>query len=156
MATRILGLDIKEESISAVVVEQWGTERVISSCGSLKIEGFDQFSAVLPELLQQVGFQTGICVVGLPLSILSLRNLSLPFTDHRKMAQVLPLELEEQLLAPVDDQIVDFMVTGRSEVGSCLLVAALEKKYLYTFIPVLEENGLTVQRIAPSISTLAR
>ena len=156
MATRILGLDIEEESLSAVVVEQRGTERVILSCGSLEIEGFEQISVVLPELLQQVGFKSGPCILGLPLSIISLRNLTLPFTDHRKMVQVLPLELEEQLLVPIDDQVVDFMVTGRVGAGSRLLVAALEKEYLHTLIPILEENGLAVQRIAPAISTLAR
>lgn len=155
MATRILGLDIHEELLSAVVVEQRGTERIILTCASLKVDGVDQISVLLPEFLQQVGLHAGSCVLGLPLSVISLRNLTLPFTDRRKMSQVLPLELEEQMLRPMKDQVLDYMITGRQESGSHLLVGAVEKDYLGNILPVLEENGLIPQAVTPSISSLA-
>jgi len=94
-------------------------------------------------------------VLGLPLSIISLRNLALPFVDRRKMTQVLPLELEEQLLVPLEDLIVDFMVTRRQDAGSHILVGAVEKEVLGNLLPVLKENGLSPQAVAPSVSFLA-
>lgn len=156
MATRILGLDIKEESLCAVVVEQQGTERTVLACGTQEMEGYDQIPAALSALLIQVGYTSGTCIVGLPLSIISLRNLTLPFTDLKKITQVLPLELEEQLLVPMDDQVLDFMVTGRIEAGSRLLVALLEKTNLHTLLPVFEENGLRVPTVVPSLFSQAR
>ena len=156
MATRVLGLDIHKEYLSAVVVEQRGTEHTVRACGSLEVDGPEQVDEAVSEFLQQSGFQVDSCVVGLPLSIISLRNLTLPFTDRRKMTQVLPLELEEQLLVPMEDQIVDFMVTRRQGAGSHLLVGAVEKVILHKLLPVLEENGLTPQAVAPAVSFLAR
>ncbi len=156
MATRVLGLDIHKEHLCAVVVEQRGTEHTVCACGSLEVDGHEQVDEALSGFLQQNAFQADSCVLGLPLSILSLRNLTLPFIDRRKMIQVLPLELEEQLLIPLDDQIVDFMVTGRRGAGSHLLIGAVEKTILHKLLPVLKENSLTPQAVAPAVSFLTR
>ncbi len=156
MATRVLGLDIHKEHLSAVVVEQRGTEYTLCSCGFRDVDGGEPVYGALAEFLQQNAFQVDYCVVGLSLSLISLRNLTLPFLDRRKMTQVLPLELEEQLLIPMDDQIVDFMVTRRQGAGSHLLVGAVEKEILHQLLPVLHENGLSPQAVAPALSFLTR
>ncbi|MCF6186209.1 MAG: type II secretion system protein GspL [Desulfobulbaceae bacterium] len=156
MATRVLGLDIHKEYLSAVVVEQRGTGHTVRACGSLEVDGPGQVDEALSEFLQQSGFQVDSCVLGLPLSFISLRNLTLPFTDRRKMTQVLPLELEEQLLVPMEDQIIDFMVTGRRGAGSHLLIGAVERVILQKLLPILKENGLTPQAVAPAVSFLTR
>lgn len=156
MATRVLGLDIHKEHLCAVVVEQRGTEAIVCACGSVDVDGGEPVYGALSEFLQQNSFLADSCVVGLPLSIISLRNLSLPFVDRRKMTQVLPLELEEQLVVPMKDQVVDFMVTGRLGAGSHLLVGAVEKEVLRNLLPVIKENALIPQTVAPAVSFLTR
>lgn len=154
MTTRVLGLDIQEEQLCAVVVEQRAAEVFVLSCASVEVKGIHEVPLVLPDLLQQLESYTGPCVLGLPLSVISLRNLILPFTDRKKINQVLPLELEEQLLEPMDQQIIDFKITGRKEAGSVVLVAALEKEYLHSFLPALEKNDLVVRAVIPTMNAL--
>lgn len=156
MATRILGLDIHKQQLLAVVVEQQrGAERIIRACAARDVDDLEQIPAALSEILEQDRFQADSCVLGLPLSIISLRNLTLPFTDRRKMEQVLPLELEEQLLRPVDEQVVDFMVTGRRGASSHLLIGTVEKQQLQVLLSALQEHGLKPQLVTPAISSLA-
>lgn len=125
-------------------------------CGSLDVDSGEPVYGALSEFLQQNSFLADSCVIGLPLDIISLRNLALPFVDRRKMTQVLPLELEEQLLVPMEELIVDFMVTRRQDAGSHLLVGAVEKEILRKLLPVLKEKSLSPQAVAPSVSFLTR
>ena len=154
MAKRILGLDIQEDLLSSVVVEQHGPELLVLACASLKIEDSGKLATGVTDLLSRLDTSVDGCVTGLPLSLLSFRNLTLPFTDRKKMAQVLPLELEEQLLTPVDHQIIDFVVTGREEQGSRVMVAAVEKDILEGFFSSLTDNGQPVRTIAVTIECL--
>ncbi len=155
MAMRILGLDIHTEHLAAVVLEQRATEHTVRACGSLDVDGQEQMYEALAEFLQQNAFEVDSCILGLPLSLISLRNLTLPFSDRRKMLQVLPLELEEQLLVPIEDQVVDFQVTGRQGTGSHLLVGAVEKEVLHKLLSLLKENGLTPKVVVPAFACLA-
>ena len=154
MAKRILGLDIQEDLLCSVVVEQRGPELLVLACASLMIDDYDGLSSGVTDLLARLDASVDGCVIGLPLSALSFRNLTLPFTDRKKLAQVLPLELEEQLLTPVDQQIIDFVITGREEQGSRVLVAAVEKEMLEAFLPLLVDNGYPVRTLAVSLELL--
>lgn len=156
MATRILGLDIQEDMLCAVVVEQRGPERIVHACASLKVGGTTRFSASVPELLALLDTPADSCVLGLPLSVFSLRNLSLPFSDRKKMKQVLPLELEDQFPVPVDQQVIDFVVTGVQDGDSHVLVAAVEKGIIGELISVVKESGLMVRAVTLSVDALVR
>jgi len=156
MAKRILSLDIQENMLCSVVVEQHGSELLVLACASIRIDDSSQLSTGVTDLLARLDVAVDGCVIGLPLSALSFRNLTLPFTDRKKMAQVLPLELEEQLLTPVDRQIIDFAVIGTDDQGSRVMVAAVEKDMLTGFFPALMENGLPVRTIAVSLELLVR
>ena len=156
MAKRILGLDIQEDLLCSVVVEQQGSELLVLACASLKIDDTGELSTGVTDLLSRLDISVDGCVIGLPLSVLSFRNLTLPFTDRKKMGQVLPLELEEQLLIPVDRQIIDFVVTGREEQGSQVLVAALEKDIVEAFFSPLTDYGQPVRAIVVTLERLLR
>ena len=156
MAPRILGLDIQDDLLCAVVVEQQGAEQIIHSCASLKVAGEATFATAVPGLLGALDSSVDECVLGLPLSLFSLRNLSLPFSDRKKMMQVLPLELEDQLPAPVDQQVIDFVVTGSRNGGSRVLIAAVDKGILGDLISALDESGLVVRAVLLSMEALVR
>ncbi len=156
MAKRILSLDIREDLLCSVVVEQHASELRVLACASLRVDCAGQLSTAVSQLLDQLGVAVDGCIIGLPLSALSFRNLILPFTERKKMAQVLPLELEEQLLTSVDRQIIDFVVTGKAEQGSQVMVAAVEKDRVAGFFSSLRDNGCPVRTIAVSLELLVR
>ena len=156
MANRILSLDIQEDLLSGVVVEQRPAELIVHSCASVKVDDPGQLSAAVSELLGRFDIGVDGCIIGLPLSVVSFRNLNLPFTDRKKLAQVLPLELEEQLLAPVDQQIIDFVVTGKNDEGSQVLVAAVEKDLLGRLLSAIGTNKQPVWSVATTLEVIVR
>lgn len=132
MTKKTLGIDIGDSHITGVVLEQHGKISRVAACLSLPfIE-----SSSLPEQIRLVCEQLswnvheGDCVCGLPLSVLSVRNLTLPFRDMKKVAQALPFELEEQLLVPADTLVTDFFPSEVTESGCHILTFSVEQKLL--------------------------
>ncbi|GBE51723.1 fimbrial assembly protein (PilN) [bacterium BMS3Bbin14] len=149
MKRRILGLDINDDLLAAVVVERKAGDRQIISCGYVRLDDQDSIPGQLPALLEQVGWQGGDCLCGISLVGCSLRNLTLPFTDQKKIRQVLPFELEDQLLTPVSEQVLEYIVAGTSAGASHLLIAGLEKKSLQLYL-----DGLVRANLSPETVTL--
>ena len=155
MAQLTLGVDISDDLLSAVVVAGRGRDRQVVACASVDLEEHDDIGEMLPVLLEQLGWQGGQCVSGLPLSYFSLRNLILPFTSEKKIQQILPLELEEHLLIPVDEQIFATTASGKSDDGTRLLVAAVEKRTLRLHLDTFHACDLDPDIVCPSSFALA-
>jgi general secretion pathway protein L len=155
MKRNILGIDINDCFLSAVVVEQSGQEKRVLSCASVGIDRGVPIGEKLPELLEQVSWSGGACACGVSLSGASLRNLSIPFTEKSKINQVLPFELEDQLITPVSDQVVEYSITGISDNSSHVLVASVEKKILRQHLESLQSCGLEPDVLTLRIVALA-
>ena len=149
MANQILSIDVHDELLQAVIVEQKSGEVLVHACAHVDGEVQDgaSLAAGIDKLVSGFDATPSRVVLGLPLSLVSLRNLHLPFAEKKKMAQVLPLELEEQLLAPVDRQIIDFIITGRDQEGSTVLVAAIDREILAESVATLAGQGCAIKKI---------
>jgi general secretion pathway protein L len=143
MKRRALGLDISDDFIAAVVVQHTGQERRVTACAFHELGGGEDTADLLPGLLTQVGWSGGAAACGVSLAEVSIRNFSLPFTDRKKIDQILPMELEDQLLTSVSEHQVEFLVTGTGEKKSALLVAGLEKEALRRQLDSLKRGGLS-------------
>lgn len=143
MKRRALGLDISDDFVAAVVVQQTGQDRRVVACAFHERGGGEDIADLLPGLLTGIGWNSGASACGVSLAGVSVRNLSLPFTDRKKIEQVLPLEMDDQLLTPVAEQMVEYLVTGAGENSSTLLVAALEREALRLQLDALGRGGLS-------------
>lgn len=155
MAQVVVGIDIGDDLLSAAVVTGTGREAQVTDCAFsvLRAAGEVDLAGELALLIEKLREKPIRCVAGIPLSCLSLRNLALPFTDEKKIRQILPFELEEQLLRPLDEQIV---ATGPAAGGGTgLLAAAAEKGQLREQIEAFQASGLEPDRICPSVYVLA-
>jgi len=83
-------------------------------------------------------------------SLISER-LELPFSDRAKLAQVIPLQLEEELPFETDGYLLDF-VTGSE--GEALVVGIKEKEIAET-LAVLKQLKLDPSILAPGVVGLA-
>ena len=155
MAHTTLGIDISDELLSAVIVSGRGRDVQVTACGHLRLEDHDDVREVLPILLEQLDWQGGRCVSGLSLSCFSLRNLDLPFTQEKKIQQILPFELEEHLLIPVSEQLFTTLTTGASEAGTSLLAIAIEKQRVEQHLADLKAAELDPEKISPASFVLA-
>ena len=141
MKRQVLGLDIHDDHIAAAVVEQRGHEKQITSWDARAVVNRSQLAVVLQSLLEGLDWKGGLTVCGLSLSGFSLRNLTVPFTDRKNINQILPLELEDQLIIPVQDQVIEYIFTEKAENSSRILVAAMAKNTLRGELEMLRAGG---------------
>ncbi len=154
MGKKSLGIDISDGQITGVVLEQQGKSfSLLASLGLLLPEDGD-VGAYARHLCEQLNWKEGVCACGLPLSMLSVRNLALPFRESKKIAQALPFELEEQLLSPVDSMVVDFNLCETTDSNSLIVAFAAEKKILSQLLDELQPIA-DPEIITPAIVPLA-
>ena len=156
MASEILSIDIREDLLCAARVEQHGSGVLVHSYGHGGISTYQGqvIAEALANVLDQLKEVPTAAVLGLPLALAGLRNLHLPFTERKKIAQVLPLELEEQLLASADQYIFDFTITNQDKEGSSVLVATVEKEMLAQLVEILARRGCRLKNIFLTMEAL--
>ncbi|MDU9048336.1 MAG: type II secretion system protein GspL [Candidatus Electrothrix sp. Rat3] len=158
MARLTFGIDISDDLLSGVALAGNGKEAKAVSCAFCRLDRENKLAEQLPLLLEELQWpQKGHCDIGLSLSELSLRNITLPFADNKKIEQILPFELDEQLLLPVDQQVIATSATmvNSEEEKTQLMTAALEKETLTQYLSLFHEQGLEPDRISPTDFVLA-
>jgi type IV pilus assembly protein PilM len=73
---------------------------------------------------------------------LSVRVLELPFSDSRKIDQVVGYELEGQIVNPIEDVVFDHLVVGQRPEGATVMAAAARREDLAALIAAAEERGI--------------
>jgi len=155
MGKKILGLDIQNHAVAAVVVD--------SGFRSSRIEGhafipFDDpsaedrgLSAALDILVQRLDLSGCVCVVSLPPDRASFRNLQVPFKQAKKIRQILPFELEPSLPFPVEEVVIDFHPIRNESVAEAtdLIAAAYETSSMRFYL-----DQLATHRIEPRMVTV--
>lgn len=154
MAKKSLGIDISDGQVTAVELTRQGKSLVLGACHSLPLAAGADLAEAIRQLFRQGGWLAENCICGLPLAMLSIRNLTLPFKDAKSIAQTLPFELEEQLITPVDGLVTDFSLVDTTGSGSQVIAFAVEKTMLGSLLEGLQ--GLVdPDSITPSVVALA-
>lgn len=159
MPSKILGLDITDNSIAAVLVTSTLKGYLITSCAHVTIEGDDGLNSALENLVEQVDLKSDVCYSSIPEESASFRNLQLPFKDSKNISQTLPFELETMLPFPVEDMLVDFSIINRSD-QSDILAASIKKSDVHHHLDQLQPHGVDPDaidiRCVPTVSWLLK
>ena len=158
MAPLAAGIDIGDDLLSAVLVSGTGRDAQVLSCAQHFLNRATEVDLAqeLALLIDKLGSsKADRCAVGISLSCLSLRNLPLPFTDEKKIRQVLPFELEEQLLQPAEEQIIATALAAADADGTRLIAAAAGKDLLLNQLTACRSTGLEPDSISPAVHALA-
>jgi type IV pilus assembly protein PilM len=99
-----------------------------------------QLDAVKEELSRIAGEVTPYLAV--PGEQLSVRVLELPFTDPRKIDQVVGYELEGQIVNAIEDVVFDHRVVAEKPEGSTVLAVATKRDDLAALIAAAEGRGI--------------
>ncbi len=171
MTIKILGVDFRKDSVSAVLIRGSYKGVWMDAHAHVFLERPEDLEKGLAFCLESVSGQANlpaVCVVALPSDQFFYRNIALPFTDSRKIDQMLPYELEQSLPVPADDLIIDFIPVScampknkfisrlaqllrfASRAASTrILAAAIEKSRLAAYLSILKQSGLEPERIVP-------
>ncbi len=156
MSRKILAIDIRSTGISALLIHNTFKGNRIDAFRFFAFEdqamtgeeAVDDFKRAVATLASEWDVNDAECTISLPPEKISYRNLSVPFTDPRKIRQILPFEIESVLPFPVDELTIDFEKTGRTD-PTGIYVAAVRTSDMESVVETLKNQGITPQSIAP-------
>ena len=165
MSRKVLGIDIRRESVSAVLVKTSLRENRIDTHAHIPFpeaaEDDNNFKAALNTLCREIDPSGCDCVVSISADHFSYRILQVPFKDSKKIRMVLPFELEPTVPYPIDDLIVDFIdlpSAGQSD-HSEIIAVAVPRTELSRYIESLAEFKIDPEMVTvgglPSAMCLA-
>jgi type IV pilus assembly protein PilM len=146
MAHTICGIDVGTYSVKFAFLEVGFRTTTLRGLMETTIAGGEapllqrQMDAVREGLAQISGEVTPFLAV--PGDQLSVRVLELPFSDSRKIDQVVGYELEGQIVHAIEDVVFDHLVVGQRPEGATVVAAAARRDDLAALIAAAEENNI--------------
>jgi len=149
MGNVLLCLDIHEEMVVAVALQR--SAKITRIIGCVQVDTRQQpFAAAIAQIRQELGDNLGKCRITLGAELFSFRNLDLPFTDKKKIEQVLPMELAEQTPVEIEALLLDYVVTKTLPKGTEILAAMIERAALAERLAVFRAAGMEPEFIGVS------
>ncbi|HEY3354382.1 MAG TPA: pilus assembly protein PilM [Polyangia bacterium] len=145
MAQKVLGVDLGAYSVKVAVLETSFRQATLVAFHERPLPPGDETALVrgarvLGELLAQQHLGDAIAYAAIPGDRLSLRVLELPFTDEKKLEQVVGYELESQIPHAIEDVVLDHQIVASGE-GAKVLTAAARREVVREVLTALEGAG---------------
>lgn len=156
MSRKVLGIDIRNQSLTAVLLSSSLREYHVDDYIHLPFSGPDDLerslSAALETLTERMDLTGSDYVVSVPAHQFIFRNMQIPFHNSKKIRMVLPFELEPTLPFAVEDLAIDFHTLNGAPAGNQtdLIAAAIEKNHLAPYIEALASVNIDPEKLTLS------
>ncbi|MGD9151348.1 MAG: type II secretion system protein GspL [Desulfobacterales bacterium] len=156
MSRKVLGIDIRNQSLTAVLLNSSLREYHVDDFMRIPYSGPDDpersLSAALETLKERMDLTGSDFVVSVPAHQFIFRNMQVPFHNAKKIRMVLPFELEPSLPFAVEDLVIDFHVLNGAQAGdqTDLIAAAIEKSQLAPYIEALASVNIDPEKLTLS------
>lgn len=149
MPEKILGIDIAGSDIKVVQVTRGFKTSQVSGWARATLPADadpPHVATTLADLITEENLESDRYMVALGTQEAFLRRLHFPFSNQRKISQVIQFEMEPDLPLAVSEVQVDFMATESRQAGSHgVLAAALPKIVLDPLLTALKEVNIEPQ-----------
>ncbi len=132
---RIALFDLREEKLSISILEK--KSHAVVSLHAVPLSG-GNYSFVLDENVAGID-ET---YLSLPLGLLNFRIIELPFSEMKKVMELLPFELDGLILGGSGDIVFDACLLSNGNGRSKVLVAYLRKEVLRAILENLKSYGI--------------
>src|SRR3569833_3471366 len=146
MAHPVSGIDIGAFSIKVVVFDVGFRQNVFRGAfeelvpdGSAPLQ--ERQREALREGLTRVS-SDAMLYVAMPGDARAIRALELPFTDPRKIDQVIGFELEGQIVHALEEVVFDHVTVRSTAEGSSVLAVAAKQTDVAAFLEALQGGGV--------------
>ena len=133
---KIAFFDIREQKLSMYVLN--GKDYGLLSSHETPFQEGKAYSFTFPEDIRDID-ET---YLSLPLSLLNFRVIELPFSDKKKILELLPFELDGIILGGSECIVFDACLIGNENGRSKVLVAYIRKDVLAEFLASFRSRGL--------------
>lgn len=150
-----MGLDIRSASASAVLIETGLKKSTLSGFVHAPFTGngeyYERLSGALGAISRKLDVKDCTCVLTVPSNRFFYRNLVVPFSETKKIQQMLPYELESTIPFSVEDLLIDFkkLPVSGPEGETRIIAAGIEITRLESFIGIVEACGIIPNFILP-------
>jgi general secretion pathway protein L len=141
MPRTIVGLDIFEDTVAAVHVKSQMQGYQVINCVTVPITETGGISHALNAVCEEIDQKGSACNSIIEDGNVSFRNLSMPFTDLKKIRQTLAFELETVMSSSADKQLVDFIDVDRTGSKTDLIAATVNRSYIAEHLSNFEPLG---------------
>jgi len=159
MPGKILGLDFGEDSLTAVQIKSGLKGHEVIACGQVRLEQGEGLEQALKRLREQMDIRSDTYLSSIPGDEASYRNLAMPFKEPKKIRQTLPFEMETMVPFPIEDLLIDFAISDRSD-HSDILAVSVRRALISDYLRDLEPHGIDPEvleiRCVPMVSWLLR
>ncbi len=146
MSNALLSLTIEPQFLSATITERNNHIVEVVQCFSAKRSS--SLSVDLEQLLDNVDDSVKKVAVAIGSDDLCFYKLSFPFSDKRKISQVIIPELEEQTTFNLDDYFFEYIITNQKDGTSNVHVALIRRKDLLDILNTLQEHKIDPDSIS--------
>jgi type II secretory pathway component PulL len=130
--------DWTEGRLSLFIFEKKGNNYLLKDTKSIAIKGELNQSLLTPF----TKFNLEHIYLSIPINRLTLRELTFPFSDERKIKETISYELEGFLLGSVNDYSINYIIKDSSDNTTSVLAACMEKTRLKEIIDIFFSVGL--------------
>ncbi|MBU0995642.1 MAG: hypothetical protein KJ737_24370 [Proteobacteria bacterium] len=162
MSRKILGLDIRNDSVTAVMVlnaingnQVAAAYHIIKDAGQPDDQKDTFLSRAIKEVSSRIDLSGCTVMVSYPANNLFFRNVSIPFKNQKKIKQVLPFELEPTLPLPVEELEIAFQPIRLND-DERLIAAAVEKSKMGSLMDTLKSHQITPDMVTISGYPMAK
>lgn len=131
-------IDWTEDKLSQYVFKKKGSQITLVETLSVPLDGELNQSSL--DSLVKTGMER--VYLSVPVHLLTLRELSFPFSDHNKIRDTISYELEGIILGDIGNYSIDYIVKESSEPSSNVLAACMEKAKIRDIVALFLSAGL--------------
>ncbi len=165
----VFGLDIGFSSLKVMQLNTQNKQQVVSGYG---VTGFDSKAIkdgviIEPEIIAKVAYElfeknligditTRRVVAAVPAARTFTRSVTLPNLKSKDLIDAIRLETEQYVPVPLEDLYVDHAVINKTDEEQEVLVVAVPKKIVDSYVRLTQLLGLEIVSIESTISSASR
>ncbi|MDH5638020.1 MAG: type II secretion system protein GspL [Nitrospinota bacterium] len=148
---KAFGVEAGPGFIRAAVVEKQLRGMKIIRLVDVSLGPDGRNSASLRDFLAQLGYNPhkDVLAAVFPGDKVTLRAMTTPLSKRSQISETLPFELESMVPLDADEFVCDYLVAGKDEKGSKILVTLAKNEDVESFVSIFQDAGLDPDLLAP-------
>ena len=145
-----LALDISSDVVAGVLISEGKQDIDILSSHYCLLSDSLTIEQAIGEILENCQMVPGRCLISIGAEQFHYRLLNVPFSDHRKVRSIIPLELQDNTSFQDDSFLYDYLLQPTGGEGTDVFAITAAKPAVQDLLEILEDKGIDPEVITVS------